>query len=260
MKGIGIPQAAEQAGFKTLVFEDDFDSAATLDWQVSGKPGFKWYLDRPFGWDAVRPADLTVADSVLTIKTPEHCAGWGPSTYSTKGLTGSAFRYGYFEAKIRFDPALGRHASYFPAWWSFSVAHATDKNDEHWGELDFFEAMPDASGLYKGAYVATVHDWIRENGGPQNHQNTNNWFDGQITDADWHVYGCLWEPGRFAWYLDGRCITEVTYSADGHPTPQANPASFVGCYSFLDKEDMLLILGTCEEWPMEVDWVRVWQK
>ncbi len=256
-----IPQPAEAAGYRKLVFNDDFDDPSTIDWDGSGKPGFNWYIDRPFKWPSLVPGDVTVQNSVATIAQKESCANWAIGTYSSKGDTGAAFRFGYFEARIRFD--MNKHhadVSGFPAWWSFSKAHTTDRNDDHWAELDFFEAMtnPEAGGKYTGTHVSTIHDWTRQDGKVCNCQNPNNWHDECVTEG-WHNYGCLWTPGVVEWYYDEQCIARVTYSADKLPEPTNVSGNFVGAYQYMEQEDMLLILGSCKEWPMEVDWVRVWQ-
>ncbi|MBR2405458.1 MAG: family 16 glycosylhydrolase [Clostridia bacterium] len=260
MSTIAIPQAAEKAGYRNLVFYDDFDDAATVDWKDTRKPGFNWYIDRPFNWPSLVDGDVTMKESVLTVAQEQSCANWGVGSYSAHGDTGHAYRYGYFEARIRFDVTKNKKdVSGFPAWWCFSVAHTTDRNDEHWSELDFFEAMtnPTAGDDYTGTYVATVHDWVRD-GNPINHQNPNNWHDKVVTEG-WHDYGCLWKPGVFEWYYDGELLSRVTYAADSRPEP-ANENNFEGCYSFMETETMMLILGSCKEWPMDVDWVRVWQE
>ncbi len=260
MSKIAIPKAAEKVGYCNLVFNDDFDDVSTVDWKGTGAEGFNWYIDRPFGWSSLVDGDVTMKDSVLTVAQEVSCANWGMGSYSAKGDTGRAYRFGYFEARIRFDVNKNKKdVSGFPAWWSFSVDHTTDRNDEHWSELDFFEAMtnPTANGDYTGTYVATVHDWIRD-GNPINHQNPNNWHDKVVTEG-WHDYGCLWAPGVFEWYYDGELLSRVTYGADVRPEP-ANENNGVGCYRFMESEQMMLILGSCKEWPMEVDWVRVWQK
>ena len=256
-----IPHPAEAAGYKNLVFYDDFDDPSTIDWKVTGEPGFQWYLDRPFGWPSLVSGDVKVEDSVVTVAQEKSCANWGIGTYSAKGDTGAAFRFGYFEARIRFDLNKTKgEVSGFPAWWSFSVAHTTDRNDEHWAELDFFEAMtnPTAEGRYTGTFVATMHDWIRKDGIPQNCQNPNNWHDKCVTEG-WHNYGCLWKPGVVEWYYDEQLLGRVTYSADKMPEPTNVSGNFPGAYQYMEQEDMMLILGSCKEWPMEVDWVRVWQ-
>lgn len=262
MKQQTIPQAAEKAGYRRMTFCDDFDDASTVDWQATGKEGFNWYIDRPFKWPTLSEGDISVKDSVMTIAQKECCANWAVGTYSAKGNTGHAFRYGYFEARIRFDTTKNhKDVSGFPAWWSFSVKHTTDCDKGHWAELDFFEAMtnPEADGDYTGTYVATVHDWrVLPERGVVNCQNDNCWNDRCVSEG-WHDYGCLWMPGVIEWYYDGKLVSRVTYSADALPQPN-NQTSFVGSYSFMDTEDMLLILGSCQEWPMEVDWVRVWQE
>ena len=256
-----IPAQAAKAGYTSLVFYDDFDDLSTFDIEGTGQPGYLWYLDRPFGWSPVSADGYFLRDSVLTIRTPDHCAGWGPCTYSVRGQTGHVFRYGYFEARLRFSHAPTEKTTYFPAWWSFSVEHASGRNDDHWSELDFFEAMPNSEGRYDGAFVCTVHDWIRsKNGEVLNYQNPNNWHPNRVLDDEWHVYACLWKPGLIEWYMDGVLIAFQRYGADRHPDPSPEKNTFVGCYSFMDQEDMLLILGTSHDWPLEVDWVRVWQE
>ncbi len=258
-----IPAVAEKAGYSRLVFCDDFDDASTIDWEATGQEGFHWYLNRPFGWPTCYRNDLTLEDSVLTVANKDCCAQWAIATVDAKSNQGQAFRYGYFEARIRFDVNKNqKDVSGFPAWWSFSRAHTTgDNKDTHWTELDFMEAMTNsgANGDYTGTYVATAHDhWRRPDWSICNCQNPNCWNDGVITEG-WHNYGCLWMPGVYEWYYDGKCISRLTYSADHIPEPFGGN-NFPSCYSYMDKEDMLLILGSCAEWPMEVDWVRVWQE
>ena len=256
-----VPVPAAEAGYSSLVFYDDFDDPSTFDQEKTGEPGFLWYLDRPFGWSPVSENGYDLQNSILTIRTADHCAGWGPCTYSVRGQTGRTFRYGYFEARMRFDHAPTDKRAYFPAFWSFSAEHASGRGNDHWSELDFFEAMPGEDGRYTGTFVCTVHDWIRdEKGEVQNHQNPNNWHPACVKDSDWHTYGCLWKPGLIEWYMDGQRMAYQRYGADCFPEPSPGECTFEGCYSFMDQEEMLLILGTSRDWPLEVDWVRVWQE
>ena len=176
------------------------------------------------------------------------------------------FRYGYFEARMRFDPTLGKEGRGFPAWWAFSVYHSRVNNMDRWAELDFFEAYAEYSD-YSGAFVGTVHDW--NDSSKVHYQSSNNWQPlPEETDFNkWHTYGCLWTPGEITWYFDDVPLMTQKYSATAPPEPIPNagegsptPAP-PGTFSILDTdpEGMLLILGSDPNWPLYVDWVRVWQ-
>ncbi len=258
---IAAPEVAETAGMTKLAFYDDFDDPSTIDWKGTGKDGFKWYIDRPFGWDPLQDGDVTVADSVATIAPQKSHASWGISTYSAKGDTGKAFTYAYFEASIRID--LNKTKADLttkgqPAFWSFSKAHTLKRDEGNWGEIDFFEVTFESDGSFHNRLVTSVHDSIMIDGKQVNRSNSGNTHEYFVMEG-WHTYGCLWTPGEIAWYLDGGKICSQAYSADGLPSPASASNQVEGCYSILDQEEMLVILGSGPCWPMEVDWVRVWQ-
>ncbi len=262
-KNFAPPNQAQEAGYRNLTFNDDFNSINTIDTGGSKKAGFNWYID-PAIWgkdNAIRSA-YNVANSVLTVSNSGHYTGnWTLSSFSSQGNVGHSFRYGYFEARMRFDPTLGKKGRGFPAWWSLSTYHSRVNNMDHWAELDFFEAYTGGLRDYEGAFVGTVHDWADSS--KIHYQNSNNWQPlPKDTDFNrWHTYGCLWEPGKITWYFDDKPLMTVTYSATAPPNPVGNPPAPAGTYSILDSdpEGMLLILGSDTEWPLEVDWVRVWQ-
>jgi beta-glucanase (GH16 family) len=259
---VNAPVQALRAGINNLKFQDDFISASTIDLAGTGNAGFKWYLDRPFGWAAASASEVSVANSILTVKSKPnaHAAGWGLSTYSVIGDTGYHFQYGYAEAKIRFNhkgQRTNNERDYFPCFWSFSKDHTMMRDGGRWGEIDIFEAYTDQSDpLYRGQYVGTVHD--HANGGVHT-QNGNHWKDNVIKDSSWHTYGMLWEKGKISWYFDNQLMHSVEYSADGYPKPMRTGYK-PGTFSILDNESMVLVLGGSESWPLEVDYVRVWEK
>jgi len=263
---ITAPLPAAKAGYNRLVFYDDFDSLRTIDVRGTGKPGYNWYVDRPvWGSGITEPSDYSVSNSVLTVSSTGHTGSWALSSFSPKGNTGHSFKFGYFEARIRFDPKLGKSSKDWPAWWSLSTLHSRLNNMDHWAELDFIEAYTGGHADYSGAFVGTVHDWA--NGSKTHYQNSNNWKPlPKSTDFNqWHTYACLWRLGEITWYFDGNALMTQTYSATAPPNPLANGTSTptpAGVFSILDTEaeGMLLILGSDPEWPMYVDWVRVWQQ
>ncbi len=260
---IDAPEAAAEAGYTSLVFYDDFDDPSTVDWEGTGEAGYKWYIDRPFGWDPLQEGDVVIADSVATIAPKKSCANWGIATYSTKGDTGAAWTYAYFEARVRISTDMTKAdltEKGQPAFWSFSKAHTTGKDEGRWGEIDFYEVAFEDDGTFMNTLVTSMHDTReKEEGGQHSLSNTNNTHQYFVTD-EWQTIGCLWTPGSVTWYLDGGYISQTTYSADGMPEPASSTNQEKGCFSILDQEEMLVILGSGPCWPMEVDWVRVWQE
>lgn len=252
------PVQALKAGINQLTFSDDFDSLDTIDTELTGDPGYKWYMDRPFGYPDPAEGDITVSDSVLTIGSKEHCAGWGICTYSNKGDTGFSYRYGYIEARMRFDITV-ENADYWPAFWGFSREHTLQRQNDRWGELDYFEAIG-SDGAYQGQFVGTAHDWdgLDPENGKSAHSG-NHIIQDVVQDSDWHLYGCLWTPGRIEWYFDGELMTSLEYSEDGYPVPITD-SSWIGSFSNFDSEFMVPILGADESWPLQVDYVRLWQE
>ena len=235
------------AGMNNLTFSDDFDSPDTFDLNGTHATGYNWYLDRPFGWSSASSQDLTISNSVLTVKSQQPFMGWGVSTYTTTGDTGYKYQYGYAEAKMKFsiDPQIVASADYFPCFWGFSWAHTTLRNSTRWGEIDYFEAMAGGSTPYVGQYLGTVHDHSAD---PSQHvQNANHYIDNVVRDNGWHTYGCLWTQDKIEWYFDNQLLIRVDYGNDGP-------------YSILRQEQMVLILGGSSQWPAEVDYVRVWQQ
>jgi len=263
VKGITPPPQAVEAGYKTLVFNDDFDSINTIDVKGTNKSGYKWYVDGPI-WSSgiVDPSTYSVSNSVLALSNNTWSANWMLSSFSCHGNVGHSFKYGYFEARLRFDPALGKKARGWPAWWSLSTHHSRTNDPAHWAELDFFEAYTGGKADYTGAFIGTLHDWADDS--KTHYQNSNNWQNQPTTDYNqWHTYGCLWSPGKVIWYFDGVAKITQIYSATAPPSPLANGTitpTPAGIFNILDNdpEGMLLILGS-DEWPMYVDWVRVWQ-
>lgn len=256
----GAPPQAAAAGYKKLVFSDEFDSISTIDVNATGAPGYKWYVDRPFGTPQVQPSEYRVAHGELVINQQgSSYANWGLSTYSVKGNTGHAFKFGYIEARMRFDPKLGPNSDGWPSFWMESLSHTLGTNNTHFAELDIFEAYTGGHAAYSGAFVGTLHDW-RLTPSFVHYQNSNNWTPQPGVDySQWHTYGVLWKPGSATWYFDGVALQTQQYSATGFPNPQTNPVSPIGTFSITDSEPLVVILGSGVRWPLHVDYVHVWQ-
>ncbi len=288
-----IPAAAEAAGMTKLVFAEDFESDKAIDFSGEGKEGYSFYADRPYNLPTCTREECQMRDSVLYFAPQEGRAAIGIPTYSKTSKTGFLMRYGYAEARIRADLPTDEYAGW-PAFWGISINNVMAQPFVHCGELDILEMYdPKAKGRSGGIrkdiiYTGTMHDWWRiggvdEKGNPNtvyawnaiNNCGYQDRFD--YIDDQWHTYAALWEPGYVAWYLDGKLmhsaryndtdLPEYYYRDDPTPLPRdpdedaaARKGTWHGAHSIMDTEDMVLFLGADKNWPMEVDWVRVWQK
>lgn len=238
---------APAAGFK-LVFEDDFDK---LDLSDDGQGFHTWYEGVWFHQKHAPHTNILASASLLELNWSA-----GQDSPDTSITTAShdkrhiqSWRYGYFEARMKWNPVNGA----WPAFWLIPEQDELGSNIyngvRETGEIDVFEGQGDHPHTFYG----TIHDWIDGH----DHASKENHF--QIPEIDYlefHVYGLLWVPGQVTWYLDG------------HPLhSESTPSIF-------DKQDFFLVLGMQEgaHWKpgdlsdvpakrltLTVDWIHIWQ-
>ncbi len=285
---VPIPAAAEAAGFTKLVFAEDFESDTAIDFSGEGKEGYSFYADRPYLLETLTPEECQMKDSVLYLK-PRVCrSAIGLGSYSKAGKTGFTMHYGYAEARIRAGHPTGEYDG-VPAFWGIGLKDYVGQPWEHCGELDILEIVVPSNDKDKMIYTGTLHDHWRghgrdENGNPKNVFASNlinatgyqDNFD--FIDGEWHTYAALWTEGYVAWYMDGKLMHSARYNAtdlpqyyyrdDPTPLPRIEdlrPGKFdertwEGAHHIMDEENEVIILGCNYNWPMEVDWVRIWNK
>lgn len=241
--GTGVTPPAAAANYR-LAWSDEFSA---LNLSPSGSGAFNWY--RSYWWNSYIPptANITVANGVLGLKWTRNQGGseTSISTFAHDASQGHVFRYGYFEARMKWDVATGA----WPAFWAIPAQAANGQ--QHTGELDFFEG----EGADRYTFFGTAHEW---NEGRQLWVSNPNYFAaGSSADfSQWHTYGSLWTPGQISWFLDGRLLGSSNL-----------PAIF-------DQQNFFLVLSMQEgaNWSpgnlsgvsvqdlnLYVDYVRVWQ-
>ena len=239
-----------QATAYKLAFEDDFDS---LDLSHDGTGVHTWYQGIWFNHHHSPAANAFASDSVLSLnwRKNQGSPDTSISTLSRDKQHYRAWRYGYFEARMKWDAVNG-------AWPSFGLIPVQDATGEdiydgirRSGEIDIFEGMGDDPHTYFG----TLHEWVQL----QTAATTGNAFklSPSVDFSRYHTYGLLWEPGKVTWYFDDRPL---------HSEPTT---------PIFDKQDFFLVLGMQEgvDWKsgdvsgvsaqtlnLSVDWVRVWQQ
>ena len=289
-KNTPIPEAAKAAGFTKLALADDFDDLSNIDFSGEGKPGYTWYADRPFKMPTMTEKDFTIIEDSVVHREPEMCAPLiGISTYSRKGDTGYTMQYGYLEARIRVKipgAAYQKKTHCWPAFWTLSRENFMGRRFEHCGELDVVEMVTIHGG--QPIYTGTLHDWHRtgektEDGKPVtryasnliNSSGYNDYFD--YLDEEWHTYAALWEPGHVAWYLDNKLMHSARYNQwdlpqyfyrDSvtplprleHRDPKWAKRTWKGAHHIMENDPQVVTLGCRKAWPMDIDWVRIWEK
>jgi beta-glucanase (GH16 family) len=170
---------------------------------------------------------------------------------SNSGLSGQSFRYGYFEARMKWDVTTGA----WPAFWMIPVEGIWGATET--GELDVFEGQGAPANAH--TYYGTVHDWVRMNGTSvdvANNQGSNAAVLAGVDLTQWHTYGVLWVPGKVTWYFDN------------------SPVISAATYPIFDQQNFYLMLGaqegvnfvsgnmtgvTATSLNLYVDWVKAWQ-
>jgi beta-glucanase (GH16 family) len=232
------------------VFRDDFDS---LDFSPDRVGKHTWYEGVWFNQRHAPISNISVSGSVLSLKwqSTQQSSDTSITSYSNTEHYGQHWRYGYFEARMKWNVVPGA----WPAVWLIPVEDAEGRSTYNGrresGEIDIFEGQGDRPHTYFG----TIHDWVNL----ESTANENNHFalPDSVDFSQFHVYGVLWTPGTVAWYLDDHLLHS-----------EKTPAIF-------DQQSFFLVLSmqqglnwkrgdgsarTRSDLVLNVDWVRVWQK
>jgi beta-glucanase (GH16 family) len=237
------PPQAVAAGYTHLAFHDEFNSPDTVS--PNGTGNYNWYRTSFYSPSLTLPSwAYSIQDGFLTIYSDASGFSDGLQTAAPEN-TVQAWQHGYFEASILFCQYCSDGGTW-PAFWSSSIAEVTGQVAEGtpYAELDFMEYYTQSR---KSTYETNVHQFIEGDSG-SNVQNANDIpkIPPGTNFGTWHTYGCLWTPNQVQWYFDNKLVTTV---ATGPGTP----------FTALEQSKMFLILGTGQWWPMNVDYVRVYQ-
>jgi len=244
------PQPPKPADHYQLVFSDEF---TTLDLGTGEHGSFaslhKWYEGVWFSPHRTPIDHFVTENSALSLiwKQGQVEPDSSISTFSVHSPNYHAWRYGYFEARMKWHPEEGA----WPAFWLIPIQAAKHGSMES-GEIDIFEGQ----GSDPHTFFGTIHHW---NGAKQLASSSgHNHFSLPLTTdfSQYHTYGLLWVPGRVTWYFDNVPL---------HSEPT---------YDIFDKQDYFLVIGmqegsdwksgdlsgvTAQSLTLTVDWVRVWQ-
>ena len=255
-------EAVTQAGMFDLTFSDDFDSLASVDQQSTGKEGYKWYVKRRWAQSDMTPDDYFVKDGVLTLQSHDNPYTIGASTVDCETHVGYTFKQGYIEVRLRMPHAVTTDGEAGKtAIWSVPLENwAEGLTGGRYVEADWYEYYGQPGKQY---YGVTLHDL-------ENTPNGRNWssgsrrFDDGLADEEWHTMGWLWDAGSLQCFYDGVPTYYQTWSKNDVPIPinkvESGELRFDGVFSPIDQWDMMLFIAGMDNLPLELDYVRIWQK
>jgi hypothetical protein len=290
------PLRPEASGYR-LEFNGTFDDASGICLKGSqGRPaaGFLWYARLFPVWGTWSQPEISVSDRVLTISGGQIATAKPAPNH--RGYEGRVFSGGgYFEARISFDPAtvaydikqaINNRTNWWPCFYAFSLEYLAGADQwegqlagfAHFAEDDFFECWQDQARRANW-YGATVHDWYgmrdRNAGGLGYSDIANDGRSPGVPDTqrirlpannDWrefHTVGSLWvaaagdSRGFIQTYFDGQPVSgKVTWRAAKDALP---PPSGSAVFSVIDRDHMVVYVGSPSNTPLHIQWVRVWQ-
>ena len=218
-----------------------------------------------------------VADGVLHL-VRRRSDGYPDVTLSSEPCgqaNPKSFRYGYMEARMRYDTVRGNG----PAFWLLSTRHQQHATSPGWNpntpnpfcvqhglpiaecfasELDIFEGFGNIQ--YGGSRTDDFFSGAL-------HRNTSGFYGQgdtvrgvlQGTGLDlsqWHVYAALWTDSTVSYYVDGQLQGSVnTFDSTRQPM-------HLLLYNWNTpwEDENMPNASTPDRLDVSVDWVRVWQQ
>ncbi len=264
MKDVPIPEIALKHGMTRLVFEDDFDSPDTIDVNDTRQPGYKWYVSRAYGQEPSAPENYKVENSVLTLQAQQgDRTNWTLCSMEWQSQIGYAFHQGVLEFRVRIPvPDRPEGAKGWPCVWSFPPKKLNNTIPE-FVEVDWMEYWG------YGQWTTTFHHMKRD---PKRNPVEYFWLENPynmnvhcFNDKEWHTMTFLWVDGKIeGWVDDVPCIKQTFYENQlPDPLPYVDLCGNTKeAFKILNSPDHpeVLILGGTKFTPLEMDWIRVWQK
>ena len=273
---VAVPPAAAAVGYTSLAFNDDFTNPSDIATSASATSGYKWYWSFEIGsWITQDSWSLNPTEMAADVNNGNSGGGANASPDggilhldSVAGPRGGnvnstlitipgsitsvpsqgAYQYGYFESYIQYDPsALGSsHAQAlgWPAFWGWG---AEGLGNYGFGSSPLKATVTETDFLedFSGVQFSNGTDPIGSEAGTiMNPAGVSAAYSVQYpkSDSNWHTIGFLWVPGSVSFYYDN--VLMGTHSDAGWN---------------LEGTHLFMVLGTGIGWPMNVDWVHVWQ-
>ncbi len=262
-EALAVPEVAAAAGMNTLTFSDDFTTLDTIDVNATGEVGYHWYLTRPYALRTLRPDDFSLSENGLSIHIDAPKSNYGLGMVDIRTGAGWGYKHGYMECRFKFpanrvipdskgSPAIWAMPA--PRYWCFI---------NHWLELDHMEYWGDA---YGGSFTVTMHEQACNYGEGiiQWVKNDKSYYHHGMADEQFHTMGWLWEEGSLTTYLDGKLLMKQQWGASAEqPEPELKAVKGEfgeNPFCILDQYSLPVTICGAKGWPMEIDYLTIWQK
>lgn len=181
------------------------DSSSLVDYQLAWADEFegraldreRWdYRTDRKHWSAQKPENIEVSGGTLKLHLRKEDAG--DKRYTGGGvISKAAFRYGFYEARLKVPPGAGWHTSFW--MMRHGGKGGTGPNGAR-QEIDVIEN----DSIRKTSYGVNVHRW----------GDGHVAFGGRSVrtpdlSADFHVFGCEFTPTTVKFFFDGRLVQTV---------------------------------------------------
>lgn len=172
-----------------LTWSDEFDGT-TLDTA-------KWnYRTDSRHWSTQKPGNVEVSGGLLKLHVKKEESN-GMHYTGSGVISKAAFRYGYYEARMKVPPGTGWHTSF---WMMLHNNHGGTGLDAACQELDVIEN----DSIHKKSYGVNVHKW---KGGHIS-------FGGKTVETpdlseNFHVFGCEFTHATVKYFFDGKMVQSV---------------------------------------------------
>lgn len=224
-----------------VVFRDPFTRLRRRVWD-----NHEWWNTPP------PPRSQYVRNGVFHLVS-RRSQGYPSNIAATTFSSRKIFRYGYFEARMKFTKGNGA----WPAFWLMSNAWARRGADNcslgiRAAEIDVFEGY----GNHPRVFTGTIHRNSAEHvcDSPPDAINGNNWQPRNVDlTARFHTFAMRWTPTRVTWYLDQRRVMSWPVFSTTNTRMFLLLSMQIGGESSPDA-------STPAELHTQVDWVRVWQR
>lgn len=153
-----------------------------------------------------KPENVSVQNGLLHLQLKKEAAGG--KNYTGAGIISrEAFKYGYFEARMKVPAGAGWHTSF---WLQKHDGSGTTDSHEALQGLD----VGQNDSIDPLTYTVTLNKYNPEPPANCGYQR----LAAPDLSADFHVFGCEFTPEAAMFYLDGKLMHTVSASAIQHGT------------------------------------------
>ena len=260
-KALEVPAVAEKFGMTELTFSDDFTTLNLVDKECTGAYGYKWYANIPYGAKDAEPTDYELTDVGINLKRVPTHFGWTLCTFDCATGAGWGYVHGYMEMRVRTPANRISGDRGQPSVWSLPPEKILSfSGANRYVETDFLEFLDDDS------FTTTLHDLHFVDDDQReyvHHYKNSNYKNLGMRDGEWHTLGFVRQNGVMRCYLDGKEYMTTTWKDDAKSYPEAlimkGEKDGIDAFSIVDDQLTPLIINGAEGWPLEIDYIHVWE-